>query len=129
MAIATVDHTEAQNGIRQRAAQAEPPTDRFVFWAVDWAFYEGLLALIGDRRIRVTYDRGKLEVMSPSYHHESAGRILGRFVETLAEELDLPIKAGKSTTFRRQGLARGLEPDECFYIANVRASSATRRLT
>ena len=31
-------------------------------------------------------------------------------------ELNIPIRSGKSTTFSREDLERGLEPDECYYI-------------
>ena len=57
--------------------------------------------------------------MSPSYEHEAYGALLGRMIEILTEELNIPIKAGKSTTFRRLDLDRGLEPDECYYIDNA----------
>src|SRR5262249_27775182 len=39
-------------------------------------------------------------------------------LETLAFELGMPIRSGKSTTFKRQSIERGLEPDECFWIQN-----------
>ncbi len=93
---------------------------RFVFDNASWALYQSLLTGSGDR-VRLTYDRGKLELMSPSFEHETAGAVLGRLIGVLAEELNQPIKAGKSTTFRREDLDRGLEPDECFYIAQVQA--------
>lgn len=37
-------------------------------------------------------------------------------VEVLAEEMEVDIHGGGSTTFRREDLAKGFEPDECFYI-------------
>ena len=77
-----------------------------------------MLTDLGDRPIRLTYDRGDLEFMAPSFNHERCAGRLGRLVETLAEELDIDILAGRSTTFKRKDLERGLEPDECFYIRN-----------
>src|SRR5947208_255130 len=65
------------------------PGQRFVIYDADWRMYEGFLELFKER-VRLTYDRGRLELMSPSFAHESAGAILGRLVETLAEELNLP---------------------------------------
>jgi Uma2 family endonuclease len=67
----------------------------------------------------VTYDRGNLELMSPSYRHERYKRLIGRFIDILAEEYNIPIIGGGSTTFKRQDLERGLEPDECYYIQNA----------
>ena len=38
----------------------------FVFDEADWHFYELVLKRIGERRIFVTFDGERLEVMSPS---------------------------------------------------------------
>ena len=56
--------------------------------------------------------------MSPSSEHESDADMLGRFVVVLTEELGHPIKAGRSTTYRREDLERGLEPDNSYWLAN-----------
>lgn len=98
---------------------APPPGEQFLLPGMSWKFYEHLLQELGDRPIRVTYDQGALELMSPSYRHESPSRILGLLVHVLAEELEVPIKGAGSTTFRRESLQRGLEPDSCFYIAHI----------
>jgi Uma2 family endonuclease len=76
------------------------------------------LRALDDRHLRVTYDRGILEIMTLSHEHEGASYLLGRFVDVLTEESDLPVKAGRSTTFRRRKRQRGLEPDNCYWIAN-----------
>ena len=89
-----------------------------VLSAVPWSTYTALLKAIGDRPVRLTYDRGTLEIMSPSPYHESYKHVLSRLLETLIEELRLPCKGGGSTTFRRADLDRGLEPDECYWLAN-----------
>jgi Uma2 family endonuclease len=91
---------------------------RFLLSAVSWQTYDSILKALGDRHIRLTYDRGTLELMTLSYRHERFGRLLGRMIDILTLELDLPVQGGGSTTFRRQDLDRGLEPDQCFYLAN-----------
>jgi Uma2 family endonuclease len=35
------------------------------------------------------------------------------------DELEIDIEGGGSTLFLRQDLARGFEPDECFYIQHA----------
>jgi Uma2 family endonuclease len=95
-----------------------PREKRFLLYDIGWQGYQQLLDILGDRPIRVTYDRGNIELMSPSHAPESYGYLLARFVETLTEELNLPIKGGGSTTFNREDVDRGLEPDECYYIQN-----------
>ena len=46
--------------------------------------------------------------------------MIGRFVETLTEELNVEIRSLGSITCKREDLARGLEPDKCYYIENER---------
>jgi len=93
-----------------------PVTERLTLYDITWEDYETLLLLLGDRPIRTTYSQGVVELMILSYQHERYKKLLARFVETLTEELDMPMTGGGSTTFKRQDLERGLEPDECFYI-------------
>jgi Uma2 family endonuclease len=57
--------------------------------------------------------------MSPSYQHESYAAVIGRFIDILTEELDIPVRAGRCTTFRREDVERGLEADNCYYIRNA----------
>lgn len=102
-------------------------TERLTLYDMSWENYETLLNLLGDRPIRATYSQGVVELMILSYQHERYKKLLARFVETLTEELDIAIAGGGSTTFKRQDLERGLEPDECFYIEhepNVRGKQA-----
>lgn len=95
-----------------------PSETRFFLPGVSWQFYEACLAEIGDRPIRLSYHRGNLEMMSPSREHERCKRLLGRMIEVLTEELDVPMQSSGSTTWRREHLDSGLEPDECYYIQN-----------
>lgn len=85
---------------------------------ISWETYSSILRDYEDRHIFLTYDRGQLEIMSPSFRHEIFGRLIAAMVTILADEMDLPIKGGKSTTFRKEEVNRGLEPDECFWIEN-----------
>jgi Uma2 family endonuclease len=92
---------------------------RFVLYGVNWQTYEKALDTFGDRPIRITYDRGNLELMSPLPIHEAFKSLFLRLFDYLSDELDFGMKSCGSSTFRRQDLERGLEPDECFYLANV----------
>ena len=46
-----------------------------------------------DRAIRLTYDQGDLEIMSPSDEHERIKSLVGRMIEAMTEELDIPIRS------------------------------------
>jgi len=110
--------------------QAEaPPARRLRLDDIDWQAYTRLLKVFAERpSIRLAYDRGRLEIMSPLPEHESDADMLGRFVVVLTEELELPIKSGRSTTYRKRLKQRGLEPDNSYWIANEPAVRAKRRI-
>ena len=44
-------------------------------------------------------------------------------IETMTEEFGIPIRSGGSTTLKSQLKERGLEPDECYYVANENGSA------
>jgi Uma2 family endonuclease len=95
------------------------PESRFVLHDVGWEGYDTLLNLIGDRAIRLTYDQGSVELMAPSQDHEQYRRLLGKMIDILVDELHLPCILAGSTTWRIKDRDRGLEPDDCFYLANA----------
>jgi Uma2 family endonuclease len=92
--------------------------DHLLLSSVAWATYDALLDECDDRRLRHTFDQGRLEFMTRSSEHEVYKSLLGMFVVTLADELNLPLYMGGELTLRRQDLDRGLESDQCFWIAN-----------
>lgn len=88
---------------------------------VTWEQYDALLEALPDHRLRHTYDRGFLEIMSPSQKHDKLKKIIGRFIEHMAITLGIRIECSGSATYRRKLLDRGLEPDETYFIANEQA--------
>ena len=91
---------------------------RFVLRDANWQTYQSMLTTAGDRPIRITYDRGSPEIMSPSVLHERLKKLLDRLLLVLSEELEIPLRSQGSATFNKESLDRGLEPDECHYIQN-----------
>lgn len=93
--------------------------NRVLLRNITWQTYLALLLDVEEQPgIRLTYDRGLLEIMTPLDPHESYKKLLGRFVEALTEELNVEIRSLGSRTCNREDLARGLEPDQCYYIQN-----------
>ena len=96
-----------------------PAEQRVVLHNISWNTYERLLADHENNSApRFTYDRGELEIMSPSPEHEKLNRRIAQLVLAVAEELNIEAEDLGSTTFRREDLERGFEPDSCFYIQN-----------
>ena len=93
--------------------------DRLVLYNVPWRDYSRFLRLFADRPgYRLTYDRGVLEIMSPSRPHDRLSRLLARIVGVIIDELGLDFSDGGSTTLRRRKKHKGAEPDESFWIVN-----------
>jgi Uma2 family endonuclease len=104
---------------RSPSRSASPAVEsRIALTGIRWQTYQALLADLGERPIRLTYDRGNLEFTTLSDGHESHKKLLGRFLETLTLELNIPIRSLGSRTLDREDLQRGMEADECYYIAN-----------
>lgn len=93
------------------------PSQQVVLEGISWKTYERVLSELENRQIRLTYDGGVLEIVTPSAEHEHTKKLLGRMIEVMTEELDVPIRSGGSTTWKRRSLAKGLEPDDCYWVA------------
>lgn len=91
---------------------------RVVLNNVSWVTFEALLAETNNAGHRFTYDEGALEIMSPSTEHELIKAALARMIEAMTEELEIPIATRGSTTLKDQMKRKGVEPDECYYVAN-----------
>jgi Uma2 family endonuclease len=95
------------------------PEHRVVLHNVSWETYERLLAEHSNcSSPRFTFDHGELEIVTLSAEHERADQRIADLAKALADAMDLEIEALGSTTFKRQELERGFEPDSCFYVQN-----------
>ena len=93
--------------------------DRVVLSNISWQTYQSLLKDFDQEpAIRLTYDQGTLEIRMPLDPHESYKKLLGRLIEAATEELDIEIRSLGSRTCDREDLAKGIEPDQCYYIQN-----------
>lgn len=91
-----------------------------LFRDVDWRGYGYFLRMFANRPgVRLTYDRGRLEVMPVSFEHEGFAELIGYLVLTLAQVLKLDFEPGGTTTLRLRRKLRGLEPDKCYWINNA----------
>jgi Uma2 family endonuclease len=88
---------------------------------VSWEYYDRTLREIEEKhlRIRVTFDNGRMELMTQGGQHEYAKTMIGRLLELYALERDIPITGLGSVTCRREDLQKGVEADECYYVRNT----------
>jgi Uma2 family endonuclease len=106
-----------------------PVEERILLHNVSWETYEQLLSIYENSSSpRFAFDRGTLEIMSPSSEHEELSDLITQLVFILAEEWNFEYRSFGRTTFRREELKSGFEPDGCFYIQSVDRISGVKRL-
>ena len=114
------------------AAILNPPeqvTQKVILDNISWETYQRLLAERGERsQPRYAYDRGRLEIMVTSYEHENLKHDLATLVELLAEGLEMDLVGAGSTTFSREDLDQGFEPDACFYLQHAARIRGQKRI-
>lgn len=95
----------------------------------NWSEYERLLEdLISRPRLRVTYNRGKLEIMSPLSEHENYARFIDDLVRSFAIRFSIKLEKFGGATWKKQQLDQGVEPDSCYYVTNADRIIGKRRI-
>jgi Uma2 family endonuclease len=106
-----------------------PPGNKVQLQKVSWEIYEAILDELGEGyAVRLAYYKGTLEIRMPLPKHEKAKSLIGYLVNVLLEELNIDCEVLGSTTFKRQDMQVGVEPDDCFYIQNQAAVRGKDRL-
>jgi Uma2 family endonuclease len=80
---------------------------------VSWETYEALLKDLDEQHLRLTYDNGRLAIVSPLPKHDKVKKLVGRMIEHMSFELDIVVSSFGSTTWKSRKLRKGLEADEC----------------
>lgn len=87
---------------------------------VSWEDYDQLLTDLGDDyHVRVSYDGGRLEIMSPLPEHEEFAEVVQDIAREITRALGVKLETRGSMTIRSAWQARGAEPDACFYVQNA----------
>lgn len=98
----------------------KPSEQRIVLDKISWQRFETLLAEMGEERTaRFTYDRGRLEMMTPLDEHERCHKLIESLILVLADELQLQVEGYKSPLLLRPDLQLVLEPDTGYYIQHA----------
>lgn len=115
----------AQPPVKTRLAHVAIPADLLADAAIEdhrvflrqasWDDFERVLAMRGERSApRIAYDRGTIEIMSPSSHHERIKSLIGCLVEVYCQARDIDFTPFGSWTLKDAAKEAGLEPDECY---------------
>lgn len=95
---------------------------------VSWDFYRAMLREFDERPSRINYDRGTLEIMTLSLEHESYKTVIGLMMGLLALHMKMRVKHGGSTTLKRLTKKKGLEADQCYWVANEPVVRTKKRI-
>lgn len=100
----------------------KPPTpqeQRVIVPNVSWQQFETLLLELGeDRSTRLTYDRKRLELMTPTGEHERCHRLIESLILLLSDERHLEVTSIGSILLKNRDLGLATEPDGCYFFQN-----------
>jgi Uma2 family endonuclease len=89
---------------------------RVAIRGVPWDVYERLSEAIGDQHIRLNYDGKDLEIMAPGLEHEDLKLWVTLLLDAVMMACRIRGRLGGQTTWRRAGVERGLEADQCAWF-------------
>ena len=96
---------------------------------ISWNEYEQMLEEMDEHPgMRVSYDKGRVEITSPTFEHEMYKDFCTGLAHILSEELGIPVETAGATTYKRKQLMKGAEPDCSFYVQNARAVIGKRNI-
>lgn len=102
------------------SAMAKKPLlteQRIVLPDVSWQQFETLLVELGKgRQTRLTYLRGKLEMMAPVEVHERCSRLIDSLILVVVDEIGTSITSLMPVTLKQAEIGCATEPDACYYL-------------
>lgn len=111
--------------VEEKTGEAPAPSDAsaavggFLLRGIGWEGYQKLLEIVGDSSVRITYENGDAELMSPGMIHERLKMRVDMLIGLISQELRLPFISYGSTTFHSKAQNVGLEPDQCYYLSRL----------
>lgn len=90
---------------------------RIVLRGLSWADFQALLVIRGERRYRMAYLDGSVEIMGASRGHEGKKSMIGRLLEAYSLDRDIPISPYGSWHLEVESEEAAAEPDECYVFA------------
>ena len=97
-----------------------PAGGTLLLTGVPWEEYEELLEAVGEAKgLRISYDSGRLQIMSLSAEHEQYQFLISYMVSMLSIRLRIRVLCFGSATMKEK--PRGVEPDLEFYVQTAEA--------
>ena len=99
---------------------------RVAIRGVPWDVYKRLSEAIGDQHVRLNYDGKDLEIMAPGLEHEDWKLWVTLFLDAVMLACHIRGRLGGQTTWRRPGVERGLEADQCGWFDPEKVATVKR---
>jgi Uma2 family endonuclease len=100
-----------------------------VYYEASWDFYEAMLREYDEEPSRMSFDNGTLEIcMTISMEHEGYKSFIGDMVSDIAKRFSIAMARRGSATLKSMPKLKGLEADQCYWIANESAVRGAKRL-
>src|SRR6266705_1940168 len=97
-----------------------PGGSTLVLHGIPWEEYESLLQDVGENAgLRISYDQGRLQIMTLSSEHENYAKLIEQLVGLLSLRLRIRVLHFGSMTMKTKRQAKGSEPDACFYVQSA----------
>jgi Uma2 family endonuclease len=90
---------------------------RIVLHGCSWADFQTLLRVRGERRYRMAYLDGVVEIIGASRGHEGKKCMIGALLEAYCVDRDIPITPYGSWHLDSEPEEAAAEPDECYVFA------------
>ncbi len=83
---------------------------------VSWEKLEALLTELGPQRsVRITYDRGQLEMLDPHAQRDRVQRLMESLLMLIADEVGDDLVNCGSVLLKQAALGLAIQPDACYY--------------
>jgi Uma2 family endonuclease len=102
------------------AAEHMPLGSRLVIHDLSWDEYEGVVGKLKPRSLRrLSYDRGRLEVVMISEEHERYAWLIDKFIVEFCIAHDFMLEGYGQATWKSKALSKGAQADHCYYVVNA----------
>ena len=122
-------HTTTLQEIKRAVKFALENDASVILSEVDWETYKKTTREFWEKqKPRFYYEKGTLLVMSNSSEHEETKDSIVYLIYMFTEEFQINARSLGSSTYQREDIERGFEPDSCFYFENEPKIRGVKRL-
>lgn len=129
-AVLDLPRTTSLQAIKQGMKLALEEENSVILSNVSWKTYTQIVEETMDkiRNPRFYFDEGNLLIMSVSSEHEGVKDSIVYLINILTEEFQVNARSLGSTTYLKDDIEKGFEPDSCFYFENEPKIRGVKRM-